>query len=90
MQGRVEEARELFEKLVGYASDLGLLSEEIDPVNDELLGNYPQGFSHLALIRSATNISRAEATGAKEHAQTSAEHAEDVEQTGQFKRVTEK
>ena len=80
----------MFEKLVGYASDLGLLSEEIDPVNDQLLGNYPQGFSHLALIRSATNISRAEATGAKEHAQTSAEHAEDVEQTGEFRRVTEK
>jgi GH15 family glucan-1,4-alpha-glucosidase len=90
LQGRVDEAKELFEKIVGYASDLGLLSEEIDPVNDELLGNYPQGFSHLALIRSALNISRAEAAGAKEHAQTSAEHAEDVEQSGQFKRVTER
>src|SRR2546423_2329464 len=90
MQGRVDEAKELFEKVAGYASDLGLLSEEIDPVNDELLGNYPQGFSHLALVRSAMNISRAEKTGAKDRAQTSAEHAEDVEQTGQFKRVTEK
>lgn len=87
LQGRVEEAKELFERIVGYASDLGLLSEEIDPMNDELLGNYPQGFSHLALIRSALNISRAETAGAKEHAQTSAEHAEDVEQTGQFKRT---
>src|SRR3989440_427188 len=90
MQGRVDEAKELFEKVAAYASDLGLLSEEIDPVNDELLGNYPQGFSHLALVRSAMNISRAEKTGAKDRAQTSAEHAEDVEQTGQFKRVTEK
>lgn len=89
LQGRVDEARELFEKLVGYASDLGLMSEEIDAKGDELLGNYPQGFSHLALIRSAMNISRAERTGAKEHAQTSAEHAEDVEQTGEFKRTTE-
>jgi GH15 family glucan-1,4-alpha-glucosidase len=90
LQGRVDEAKELFEKIVGYASDLGLLSEEIDPVNDELLGNYPQGFSHLALIRSALNISRAESAGAQEHAQTSAEHAEHVEQTGRFKRATEK
>jgi GH15 family glucan-1,4-alpha-glucosidase len=88
LQGRVDEAKELFERVIGYASDLGLLSEEIDPANDELLGNYPQGFSHLALIRSALNISRAEASGAKEHPQTSAEQAEDVEQTGQFRRVT--
>ncbi|HYY96566.1 MAG TPA: glycoside hydrolase family 15 protein, partial [Pyrinomonadaceae bacterium] len=90
LQGRVDEARELFERVVGYASDLGLLSEEIDPVNDELLGNYPQGFSHLALIRSAINISRAESSGAKEHPQTSAEQAEDAEQSGQFKRPTGK
>ena len=90
LQGRVDEARELFERIVGYASDLGLLSEEIDPAGDELLGNYPQGFSHLALIRSALNISRAETAGAKEHPQTSAEQAEDVEQTGRFKRATEK
>jgi alpha,alpha-trehalase len=90
LQGRVEEARELFERIIAYASDLGLLSEEIDPAGDELLGNYPQGFSHLALIRSAINISRAESSGAKEHPQTSAEQAEDAEQTGRFKRVKEK
>jgi GH15 family glucan-1,4-alpha-glucosidase len=90
LQGRVDEAKELFEKLLGYASDLGLLSEEIDPSNNELLGNYPQGFSHLALIRSAMNISRAESAGAKEHAETSAEHAEDMEQTGQFKKSAER
>ena len=86
LQGRVDDARELFERVVGYASDLGHLSEEIDPSTGELLGNYPQGFSHLALIRSALNIARAEKSGAREHAQTSAEHAEDVEQTGEFKR----
>jgi GH15 family glucan-1,4-alpha-glucosidase len=90
LQGRVDEAKELFEKLLGYASDLGLLSEEIDPSSNELLGNYPQGFSHLALIRSAMNISRAESAGAKEHAETSAEHAEDMEQTGQFKKSGER
>lgn len=90
LQGRVGEAKELFENVVGYASDLGLMSEEIDPVNKELLGNYPQGFSHLALIRSAMNISRAENTGAKENAETSAEHADDVERKGRFKQPEEK
>jgi len=58
--GRVEEARALFERIAGYTNDVGLLSEEIDPVSGDLLGNYPQGFTHLALIRSALNIAKAE------------------------------
>ena len=52
-QGRIEEARRLFETVVSYASPLGLMSEEIDPSSRELLGNYPQGFTHLGLIRAA-------------------------------------
>jgi GH15 family glucan-1,4-alpha-glucosidase len=59
LQGRIGEACELFERVVSFGSDLGLLSEEIDPVNRQLLGNYPQGFTHLALIESALAISRA-------------------------------
>ncbi|MGH7530311.1 MAG: glycoside hydrolase family 15 protein [Gemmatimonadales bacterium] len=59
LQGRVDEARALFERLTGYASDLGLLAEEIEPVSGQLLGNYPQGYTHLALIRSALAIARA-------------------------------
>ncbi len=73
--GRVGEARELFESVASYANDLGLLSEEIDPSSRELRGNYPQGFTHLGLIRSALNIARAEALGAEEHAQNQAERA---------------
>ena len=53
LQGRDQEARELFEKLVGLSNDLGLLSEEYDPATDRLVGNFPQAFSHLALISSA-------------------------------------
>jgi GH15 family glucan-1,4-alpha-glucosidase len=79
MQGRMEEARALFEKVVSYANDLGLLAEEIEPVSGELLGNYPQGFSHLALIRSALNISKCETEGSENQATTSAERADETE-----------
>jgi GH15 family glucan-1,4-alpha-glucosidase len=81
LQGRVDEARELFERVAGYASDTGLLAEEIDPASGELLGNYPQGFTHLALIRSALHIAKAESRGAEDHAETSAERAGHVETT---------
>ncbi len=60
MQGRVEEARELFEDLVSYAGRLGLFSEEVDANMSVALGNYPQAFTHIALINSAQNLHRAE------------------------------
>ncbi|POX47226.1 glucoamylase [Streptomyces sp. Ru71] len=51
--GRRKEAQELFERLVGVANDVGLLSEEYDPVDDRLLGNFPQAFSHIGLVNTA-------------------------------------
>ncbi len=81
--GRTEEARALFEKVAGYANDLGLLAEEIDPVSGELLGNYPQGFTHLGLIRSALHIAKAEALGPEERAENPAERASRLEDAGQ-------
>jgi GH15 family glucan-1,4-alpha-glucosidase len=57
--GEVERAEELFERLTGYANDLGLLAEEVDTANDELLGNFPQAFSHIGLINAAADIDRA-------------------------------
>ncbi|MBO0901146.1 glycoside hydrolase family 15 protein [Cellulomonas sp. zg-ZUI222] len=51
--GRVEDARVLMKQLVGYANDLGLLSEEYDPGAGRLVGNFPQAFSHIGLIRAA-------------------------------------
>jgi GH15 family glucan-1,4-alpha-glucosidase len=53
LQGKVEEARELFERLLDMRNDVGLLAEEYDPVSRRQLGNFPQAFSHLALINTA-------------------------------------
>ncbi|MFF5794794.1 glycoside hydrolase family 15 protein [Streptomyces albogriseolus] len=53
MTGRTQEARELFERLLGLANDVGLLAEEYDTVNGRLLGNFPQAFSHIGLVNSA-------------------------------------
>jgi GH15 family glucan-1,4-alpha-glucosidase len=60
--GRLDEARLIFEKMLSYANHLGLYSEEIGPTG-ELLGNFPQAFTHLALISAAFNLDRALGTG---------------------------
>jgi GH15 family glucan-1,4-alpha-glucosidase len=57
--GEVERAQELFDRLTGYANDLGLLAEEIDTANDEQLGNFPQAFSHIGLIIAAYELDKA-------------------------------
>src|SRR5262249_48953417 len=54
--GRHDDARRLFERLVGLANDVGLLSEEYDPASGRLLGNLPQAFTHLALINCAYSL----------------------------------
>ncbi len=54
--GRLGDARRLMRQLVGYANDVGLLSEEYDPATGRLAGNFPQAFSHLGLIRAADAI----------------------------------
>ena len=56
LQGRRDEARTLFERLLGLANDVGLLSEEYDPAAKRLLGNFPQAFTHVALVNSARNL----------------------------------
>ena len=60
---RREEAQALFERLLGLANDVGLYAEEIDPRSKEFLGNFPQAFTHLALIQTAINLELAERHG---------------------------
>ena len=57
LMGRVGEAKDLFERLLGLCNDVGLLSEEYDAVGNRMLGNFPQALSHLALVHAAFTIS---------------------------------
>ncbi len=59
LQGRDEEARRTFERLLRLRNDVGLLSEEYDPAARRLLGNFPQAFTHVSLVNTAQNLSRA-------------------------------
>jgi GH15 family glucan-1,4-alpha-glucosidase len=61
LNGRVAEARALFERLIGLTNDLGLLAEEYDVRRQRQVGNFPQAFSHLTLIGAATAIAAADA-----------------------------
>ncbi len=59
LTGRHGEARALFERLLTLCNDVGLMAEQYDPATGEMLGNFPQAFSHVGLINTAVNLSRA-------------------------------
>ncbi|MGH9281972.1 MAG: glycoside hydrolase family 15 protein, partial [Acidimicrobiales bacterium] len=61
--GELARARALCEKLLNYASPLGLYAEEIDPRSGRHLGNFPQAFTHLALVNAVMHVIRADAAG---------------------------
>jgi GH15 family glucan-1,4-alpha-glucosidase len=58
--GRRDDAEALFRRLIGLCNDVGLLAEEYDPRARRQLGNFPQAFSHVALLNTAFNLTRAE------------------------------
>jgi alpha,alpha-trehalase len=60
LAGEVEEAKATFERAIAYANDVGLLAEEVDPGGGEMIGNYPQAFSHIGLVNAAWAITQAE------------------------------
>ncbi|HEX3664800.1 MAG TPA: glycoside hydrolase family 15 protein [Rhizomicrobium sp.] len=60
LQGRRRDAERLFERLLGLANDVGLLAEEYDPDGCRMLGNFPQAFSHVALVNAGLNLLHAE------------------------------
>nr|WP_237183410.1 glycoside hydrolase family 15 protein [Pollutimonas thiosulfatoxidans] len=67
LQGRDDDARELFERLAGLCNDVGLLAEQYDPHLRRMLGNFPQAFSHVGIINTALNLHRVQ-TPAQERA----------------------
>jgi GH15 family glucan-1,4-alpha-glucosidase len=67
VQGRLDEAHELFERVLAVRNDVGRLAEEYDPRSRRLLGNFPQALSHVGLINTARNLTRA--GGPAEHRQ---------------------
>jgi GH15 family glucan-1,4-alpha-glucosidase len=58
--GQPDRARRVFERAAAFVNDVGLLSEEVEPSSGELLGNFPQAFSHIGLVNAAWAISQAE------------------------------
>jgi GH15 family glucan-1,4-alpha-glucosidase len=60
LSGQVDRARAVFESAITFANDLGLLAEEVDPATGEMLGNFPQAFSHIGLVNAAWAIAEAE------------------------------
>lgn len=65
MMGRIDDAVEVFARLCALRNDVGLLSEEYDPVAGRMLGNFPQAFSHVGLVNTAANIAAARSDAAR-------------------------
>jgi alpha,alpha-trehalase len=63
LAGRKEHAARIFERAIAFTNDVGLLSEQVDPCSGELIGNFPQAFSHIGLINAAWAVSQAAPTG---------------------------
>jgi GH15 family glucan-1,4-alpha-glucosidase len=72
LSGQVDRAREVFDRAAAYVTDLGLLAEEVDAGTGELLGNFPQAFSHIGLVNAAWAIDQASTSRRREPGDTAA------------------
>lgn len=82
--GTLQEARSVFERLLRYANDVGLYSEEIDPASGAAMGNFPQAFTHVGLINAAISIERREeGTRQLPHRAQSSERRQSTEEVTQ-------
>lgn len=75
LSGKLDEAHDLFDKASRCSNDLGLFSEETDILDNTLLGNFPQGFSHMAHINAAVNLAKITRHGPEKVAETETERA---------------
>jgi GH15 family glucan-1,4-alpha-glucosidase len=75
LQGRHQDAVRMFQRLLDIRNDVGLLSEEYDPMAKRQLGNFPQAFSHVGLVNTAFNLTRrsSQPVGGKSEQPTRAE-----------------
>ena len=59
LQGRLDEAKHLFDRLLGIRNDVGLISEEYDPFGCALMGNFPQALTHISIVNTALSLTEA-------------------------------
>ncbi len=76
--GRMDDARALFERLLALSNDVGLLSEEWDPVAERMVGNFPQAFSHVGMINTACNLARGEQGPAPRRARSTGRRSDET------------
>jgi len=77
LQGRIDEAKEVFDRVVALRNDVGLLAEMYDPIDQRMLGNFPQAFSHTALASTAIALSRHDQGATSPHGTDRAERRRD-------------